>query len=103
MTTHELDCPAPLCAQIARGERTLYAGLDTSVASGDTLHLAETVDHRPTGRHVCARVVEVARPVDWSDHVRPYSVVMLLELYRTRVDGQAGPGDWSQDVPPEQV
>lgn len=50
-----------------------------------------------TGRHVAARITHIARGFDLhgvdNDHA-----ILSLELYRTWVDGQPGPGDWSSDT-----
>jgi hypothetical protein len=109
LTIHELDCIPPRCGRLARGETTIDVRRDAGFEIDDMLHLRERQpkDVRDlklgemigyTGRHVAAHITHIARAEEFPEALRPGYAVLSLELYRTWVDGQAGPGDWSEPV-----
>lgn len=97
MTIHELDAEPKHCIPLALGDTTSYICPAGTIEADDMVHLHECDDRGVrTGRHVTAHITRI----DTAEHHYPGLtegyVLLTLELYRTWVDGQAGPGDWTE-------
>lgn len=103
MTVHNVKCWPPFAAQVARREKTFEIRRDDrGYAVGDMLRLDEwdPAIGQYTGRHVATRITGLWRSDDFpGGPIRPGFVVLSIELYRTWIAGQLGPGDWSKDTP----